>query len=249
MKEVLRADNLKSLSGISHGFYTRAWGDCGLSRTWGTAPVTASRQSVAEDLGVKPDHLLSCYQIHAPTVITVDAPWKAVDRPHGDAMVTKAKGIALGILTADCVPVLFADAGASVIGACHAGWRGAVAGIIENTVAAMEKLGANRKAIRAALGPCIWQNSYEVGPEFPAPFLAENPEHQKLFRPSVRSGHYMFDLPGYATAKLKDAKLTDIEASPADTCPDEARFFSYRRATLRNEERMGSLISAVVIAE
>lgn len=246
MQDVLCADDLKMLSGIRHGFYTRAWGDCGWGRA---ADVNTARQGVAKHIGVKPDHLLSVYQIHSPTVITVDTPWKAASRPHADAMVTKAKGVALGILTADCVPVLFADAGASVIGACHAGWRGAVTGVIENTVSAMEKLGASRKAIHVAIGPCIWQNSYEVGPEFPAPFLAENPQHDKFFKPAFKSDHYMFDLPGYAVAKLKEAKLAHIEASPADTCADETRFFSYRRSTLRNEDRGGSLISVIVLAD
>jgi len=249
MPEILQSDSLRSLSGIRHGFFTSSWGDCGWSRTQAQMSVNINRQRIAEYIGVKHDHLLSCYQIHSPTVVTVEAPWKAGDRPQSDAMVTKTKGLALGILTADCVPVLFADVGAGVIGAAHAGWRGAVSGIIENTVLAMEKLGANRKSIHAAIGPCIWQASYEVGPEFPAPFLAENPEHQRFFRPAFKSDHYMFDLPGYTEMKLQALSLADVASSLADTCADETRFFSYRRSTLRNKEREGSLISVVVLAE
>jgi YfiH family protein len=245
MMDILAADNLRDLSGIRHGFFTRAWGDCGLIDATG---VTDNRRKVAAHLDVRPDNLLSCYQIHSPDVITVTEPWAVPDRPKADAMVTSVPGIALGILTADCVPLLFADTRAGVIGAAHAGWRGAVSGVIENTVAAMEKLGTMRSRIHAAIGPCIWQNSYEVGPEFPAPFLAENPEHKKFFRPAFKSDRYMFNLPGYAEAKLRALGLASVEASPADTCADEARFFSHRFSTLRGEKRAGSLISVIVLA-
>ena len=164
-------------------------------------------------------------------------------------MVTNVKGIGLGVLTADCVPILLADRKAGVIGAVHAGWRGALSGIIENTVDAMEKLGARRGSIEAAIGPCIWQRSYEVGPEFPAPFLAENPDNERFFRPAFREGHTMFDLPGYAEAKLRNLRLGSVAPSPADTCADEARFFSYRRSTLRGFAREGNQISVVVLAD
>ncbi|MFY9287526.1 MAG: peptidoglycan editing factor PgeF [Alphaproteobacteria bacterium] len=239
--EVLRAKNIKS----SHGFYTSHWGDCGVA----TGSV-ANRNRVADDLKIRHDDLISCYQIHSPDVITVTASWPMDEsRPKADAMVTNQKGIALGIITADCVPLLFVDSKAGVIGAAHAGWRGAVSGVIENTIAAMEKLGAHRKAMDVALGPCIWQNSYEVGPEFPAPFLAENPDHQKFFRAAFKSDHYLFNLPGYIEAKLRALGLVSIESSPADTLPDEGRFFSYRRSTLRGEKRAGSLISVIVLTE
>jgi YfiH family protein len=163
-------------------------------------------------------------------------------------MVTREKGIALGILTADCAPILFVDRKAGVIGAAHAGWRGAVSGVIENTVEAMVKLGANKTGIEAAIGPCIWQNSYEVGPEFPAPFLAEDPANEKFFRPVFKSDHTMFDLPGYVAARVKKTGIASVDPSPADTCADEARFFSYRRSTLRKEQRAGNLISVIVLA-
>ena len=250
MPEVLTAANLQDLPGIRHGFFTCAWGNCGLSRGYNRQEVSANRQRVAEYLSVKPEHLLSCYQIHSPDVATITAPWKVDDRPQMDAMVTKEKGIALGILTADCVPLLFADKNAGVIGAAHAGWRGALTGIIENTLAAMEKLGANKKSIHAALGPCIWQNSYEVGPEFPAPILAENPDYAKFFKPAFKSDRTMFNLPGYVEAKLRTAGVVLIEPSPADTLPDEERFFSYRRNTIKGIPGLsGSLISVIVLAE
>lgn len=249
MSSTLSADNLHGLPGIRHGFFTRTWGDCGLSASGGQTVQLKNREAVARHLHIEPEHLLSCYQIHSPTVVTVTKGWKPADRPQADAMVTKEKDMALGILTADCVPVLFADVSAKVIGAAHAGWRGALSGVIENTVKAMENIGASRKHIHAAIGPCIWQNSYEVGPEFPAPFLAENPGNERFFRPAFKSDHYMFDLPAYVEAKLRAQDVISIERSPADTCADEARFFSYRRSTLRKTEREGSLISVVVLGE
>jgi YfiH family protein len=246
--ETLQADNLGSFASIRHGFFTRAWGNCGLASVADRAELLQNRGRVAMHLGVAGEKLLSCEQIHSPDVVTVTEPWQVDSRPKADAMVTKEKGIALGILTADCAPVLFADTRNGVIGAAHAGWRGAISGVIENTITAMEKLGANRKSIYAAIGACIWQNSYEVGPEFPAPFLAENPDHQRFFRPAFKSDRYMFDLPGYVAGKLRGLSLPSVEPSPADTLPDEVRFFSYRRGTLRGEKRAGSLISAIVLA-
>jgi YfiH family protein len=256
MREVLLADNLQNLSGARHGFFTRAWGNCGLSEKFDMNKLAANRRLVAERLGVAPDHLLSCYQMHSPDVVTVTEAWEPRQRPRADAMVTKTKGIALGILTADCAPLLFADPAAGVIGAAHAGWRGALTGVIENTLAAMEALGARISSIQAALGPCIGWNSYEVGPEFPAPFLAENPAFEKFFRPAgacPREGgggdHYMFNLSGYVEAKLRAAGVASIEPPPADTCADEARFFSYRRDTLRKISPTESLISAIALVD
>lgn len=257
MLEVIEASTLCSLSAIRHGFFTRKGGvsegifaslNCGLSSPDNQTHVMENRRRVAAHLGAAPDNLLSCHQIHSPTVAAVTRTWPARLRPEADAMVTKEKGVALGILTADCAPVLLADAKAGVIGAAHAGWRGALSGVIENTIEAMENLGANKKAIHAAIGPCIWQKSYEVGPEFPAPFLAEDPLHKRFFRPAFKSGHYMFDLPGYVENKLRRAGLASIEPSPADTLADEERFFSYRRNCLRGDTRAGGLIAAVLLA-
>jgi YfiH family protein len=249
MRDILLADNLKNIPAIRHGFYTSAWGNCGLSSAYDSVEAAENRRRVAESFSVAPENLLSCYQIHSPDVVTVTKPWTVADRRKADAMVTAERGIALGILTADCVPLLFADTKTGVIGAAHAGWRGAIGGVIENTLDAMEKLGAKRSSIVAALGPCIAQKSYEVGPEFPAPFLAENPANEKFFRPAFRSNHYMFNLPGYVEAKLRGLGVASVEPSPADTCADETRFFSYRRSTLQGTDRAGSLISVIVRAD
>ncbi len=247
MSFTLSADNLHGLPGIRHEFFTRAWGDCGLAPMGDPEAQQKNRAKVATHFGLSADRLISCLQVHSPDVVTVTEPWTIENRPQVDAMVTKEKNVALGILTADCVPVLFADLRAGVIGAAHAGWKGALSGVIENTLDAMEKLGAHKKSIHAAIGPCIWQSSYEVGPEFPAPFLAESPSNTRFFRPAFRSDHTMFNLPGYVEAKLRAAGVISIEQSPADTCADEVHFFSYRRSTLRKMDREGSLISVIVL--
>ncbi|MDD5586146.1 MAG: peptidoglycan editing factor PgeF [Alphaproteobacteria bacterium] len=256
MIKALQAENLKSLSGIRHGFFTRSGipdGDVYTLPDEETADenmrnaVEVNRWRVAGSLGVSPECLLNCRQIHSPDVMSVTEPWTLSERSQADAMVTKQRGLALAILTADCVPILLAEEGAGVIGAVHAGWRGAIGGIIDSTLQAMEELGAVRKHIAAAIGPCIWQNSYEVGPEFPAPFLAEDPANEKLFRPAFRSGHYLFDLPGYVTNKLRALGVYDVEPSPGDTCADEARFLSYRRSCLSGEKDAGRLISAIAL--
>ena len=258
MADILTAEKMRALHGIGHAFFTRKGGvstgiytslNAALSNGDAIENVTENRRRVAVRMGVAPYRLLLCNQIHSPDVVTVERPWDAKNNPRADAMVTKQKNLVLGVLSADCVPVLFADPHARVIGAAHAGWRGALSGIIENTLAAMEKLGASRRATYAALGPCIWQKSYEVGPEFPAPFLAENPDNQRFFRPSAVAGRYLFNLPGYVEAKLSAAGLASIEPSLADTCADETRFFSYRRNTLGGIKGTGSLISTIVLAD
>jgi YfiH family protein len=246
MSDILQADNLQALPGLQHAFFTRAFGNGGFYLQKNPEDVFSSRASMAAQVGVAAENLLCCHQTHSPDVVTVREIGAALQNPMADALVTDKKGIALGILTADCVPVLFADK-AGIIGAAHAGWRGALSGILENTVEAMEKLGARRKYIHAALGPCIWQNSYEVGPEFPAPFLAENPERQRFFRPAFKSDRYMFDLPGYVVARLKELGLASIQGSGADTCADPARFYSHRYTTLRGEKRDGNLMSAIAL--
>lgn len=249
MSTTLSADNLHGLPGFRHEFFTRAWGDCGQSSVNYQGQQLKNRAAVAKHLSIEPSQLISCYQIHSPTVVTVEKPWAPEDRPQADAMVTKVKNIALGVLTADCVPILFADIRAGVVGAAHAGWRGAVSGVIENTLDVMEALGAHRKSIHAAIGPCIWQKSYEVGPEFPAPFLAESPDNERFFRPAFKSDHTMFNLPGYVEAKLRKLGVISVDPSPADTCADEAHFFSFRRSTLRKTEREGNLISVIVLTD
>jgi polyphenol oxidase len=253
----LISDNLKELSSIRHGFFTRQGGvstgsfeslDCGIADR-DPKQMRENRSRVAAHLGTDFDRLLSCHQVHSPDAVTVIVPWKIEGRPEADALVTKEKGIALGILTADCAPILFADVKNGVIGATHAGWRGALTGVIENTVTAMEKLGAVRRSIHAAIGACIGWNSYEVGPEFPAPFIAENPDYKRFFRPAFKSDHYMFNLQGYVEEKLRALKLGSVEPALADTLPDEERFFSYRRNTIRGVKPTGSLISAIILAD
>jgi len=249
MSKIIHSPNLQSMSNIRHGFFTSLWGDCGFSKSPGDLEISnPNRQSIAAHFQLPYSNLLSCYQTHSSDVVVVDKAWSTINRPKADAMVTNVQGVALGILTADCVPVLFVDRGKGVIAACHAGWRGAVGGVIENTILAMEKLGANRRYIHAALGPCIWQNSYEVGPEFVQTFLQKNTDNSKYFVPSSRSEHFLFDLPGYVEAKMRHFGVASVEASPGDTAAEPDRFFSYRRSFLRQEQRGGSLISVIVLA-
>jgi YfiH family protein len=247
MTDILIADNLATVTGIRHAFFTRVYGNPGLSRQEHRAEALQVRARMAQDLSVEAQNLLTCYQIHSAHVVTVTENWLPDQRPQADALVTNKRGLALGVLTADCVPVLFADMNSPVIGAAHAGWKGAISGILENTVAAMEALGAQKKTIHAALGPCIWQKSYEVGAEFPAPFLAEDTKHQRFFSPAFRSGHYMFDLAGYVRTRLLNIGIISVAASPADTCAEPERFFSHRYSTLRSEERQGNLMSALAL--
>ena len=242
------------LPGIAHGFFTREGGhstgifaslNCGLGSGDEISLVQKNRTQVATSLSVAPTHLISAYQVHSADVMVVDGP--LVERPKVDGLVTKTRGLALGVLTADCGPVLFADEKAGVIGACHAGWKGALTGITDSTVAAMEKLGAKRGDIVAVLGPTISQAAYEVGPEFPKPFLEADQANAHFFVPSVKSGHYMFDLPDYLTARMKVFGVGQVHDLALCTYFDEARFFSYRRATHRKETDYGRLISAIAL--
>ncbi|MDP9126892.1 MAG: peptidoglycan editing factor PgeF [Pseudomonadota bacterium] len=244
---MLTASNLENLPNIRHGFFTSAWGNCGMSGPHDQSAVAKNRAAVAARIGVGHQNLLSCWQIHSADVVTVTGPWVAADRPKADAMVTREPGIGLGILTADCVPLLLADSENGIIGAAHAGWRGALGGVIENTIEAMEALGASRRSTLAALGPCIAQESYEVGPAFPAPFLTQSPHNSRFFRSARRRGHYMFNLPGYVQARLNALGVASVAPSPADTLADEAHFFSYRRACLAGQERAGNLISVIAL--
>lgn len=252
----LKARNLSEMTAVKHGFYGRRGGvsegvysalNCNLSSIDKVENIVENRRRVAMDLGAQPENLLSCYQIHSPDVVVVEKTWQPQDRPRADALVTVQKNIAIGVLTADCTPVLFCEPEAGVIGAAHAGWRGAVGGVLENTVKAMVALGAEREKIRAAIGPCIHQKSYEVGPEFPAPFLAEHESNAEFFRTSANQRHYMFDLAGYVYAKLKKSGLMDIEASPADTCAEQENFFSYRRNCLAGLEKVGGEVSVIML--
>ncbi len=249
---------LNDASGIRHAFFTREGGvsdglfgslNCGFGS--GDAPerVAENRARAMAALDLAPDRLVTCHQIHSPDVVTVEAPWRREDNPRADALVTGRPGIALGILTADCVPVLLADPAASVIGAAHAGWKGALGGVVATTVAAMVALGAKPGRMRAAIGPCIAQRSYEVGPEFPGPFLAADAANADFFAPARRPGHFMFDIGGYVERRLIEAGIAAIQRAPCDTVAEEARFFSYRRACLKGEKDYGRSLSAIAIED
>ena len=242
------------LSGVAHGFFTREGGhsqgifsslNCGFGSGDDIEKVKKNRAQVAATLGVALDHLVSGYQVHGTDVAVVTGP--LVERPKVDGLVSNTVGVALAVLTADCGPVLFADAKARVIGACHAGWKGALNGVYRSTVEAMERLGARRENIIAVLGPTISQAAYEVGPEFPAPFIEASKGHQKYFIPSLKQRHYMFDLPKFLYDEMQGIGLGKVVDLGLCTYTDEQRFFSYRRATHRGEKAYGRLISAIAL--
>jgi len=247
--EVIRA---RSLTGVAHGFLGRRGGvstglaaglNVGLGSTDDPAAVAENRR-LAADAVMPGGRLVTPYQIHSADVVTVAAPWDDAERPRADALVTDRPGLVLGILTADCAPVLFADRDAGVIGAAHAGWKGALAGVTDATVAAMERLGAHRDRIVAAIGPCIARASYEVDDGFLRTFAAADPANDRFFA-SARDGHHQFDLEAYVAHRLAAAGLSRIEALGLDTYADAARFFSFRRATHRGEADYGRQISLI----
>jgi len=251
----IEADALK-LDGIAHGFFTRQGGvsdgiyqslNIGLGSDDDRGRVLENRTRVADSFGVSPENLLSPYQIHSPDVIAVSGPWSEDADRKADALVTGTPGVAVGVATADCGPILFADPEAGVIGAAHAGWKGAITGVLQNTVAVMEALGASRRNIAAVLGPAISQKAYEVGPEFHARFVQEAPGNARYFQPSGREGHFMFDLPAFITDTLRQLDLGGVNDLGLCTYADEDRFFSYRRTTHRKEPDYGRQISAIVL--
>jgi len=244
----LRAKNLST----THGFFGRTGGvstgifaslNCGPGSGDDPAAVTENRKRARDALGAA--HLVTLYQTHSAQAVTVTAPWET--GPQADAMATAVPGIALAILTADCAPVLLADAQAKVIGAAHAGWKGALGGVVEAAIEAMEKLGAERERIHAAIGPCIAQANYEVGPEFQARFVATDQANDSFFDLSDRVGHYRFDLEGYVVHRLREAGVNEVEGLRADTYARESDFYSFRRATHRGEASYGRQISAIVL--
>jgi len=211
--------------------------------------VEANRAHAMALMDLPAEALVTVHQIHSPDVAVVKRPWPRAQNPKADALVTNQPGVALGILTADCVPILFADAEVRVIGAAHSGWKGTRDGVSEATVAAMERLGARRHRIHAAIGPAIQQKSYEVGPEFPERFTDFDPATDRFFVPSVRPGHFMFDLPGLVEEHLLALGLGSVERSPHDTAAEAELFFSYRRATLRGEPDYGRGLSAIALVD
>lgn len=246
--EILTAD---SLSPLRHGFFTRRGGassgvfsglNCGPGSSDQSEIVQINRARVAEAMEVAPDHLITVHQVHSADVVTVTGPMS--ERPRADAMVTNVPGVALAVLTADCQPVLFADVGNGVIGAAHAGWRGALDGVLEATVAGMEGLGAERRRIRAVIGPTISQAAYEVGPEFIEAFLAEDPDNARFFANGA-DGRYQFDLPGFGLHRLRQSGIGQAEWTRHCTYGDPERFYSYRRTTHAGEADYGRLISVI----
>jgi YfiH family protein len=201
---------------------------------------------MAEQMGVTTEHFLTVFQVHSPDVVVASAPWGTSSRPRADALVTRTEGLAIGVTAADCGPILLVDPNARVIGAAHAGWKGALSGIVESTVEAMEKLGAERADIVAAVGPLIRQPSYEVGNEFVERFLDADAENALFFLPATREGHAMFDLAGFIRKRLENAGVLVIDDIGIDTYSDE-RFFSYRRSVHRKEPDYGRHVHAIVL--
>ena len=252
----LISTSLSFLPTISHGFFTRQGGvsaglyaglNCGPGSGDDPANVAANRAKVAESLGVLPANLMSAYQCHTALARTVDRPFIG-DAPSVDALATATPGLAIGILAADCGPVLLATGDGKVIGAAHAGWKGALGGILENTIAAMEQLGAERRDIHACLGPCIAQASYEVGAEMRQAFTDADSGHAAFFEAN-ESGRFQFDLQGFILHRLRQAGIRSAEAVHVDTYSDPARFYSYRRTTHANESAYGRQISAIAIVK
>jgi YfiH family protein len=246
---------LAALKGVSHGFFTREGGvstgiyrslNCGIGSKDERESVLENRARAALSLGIAPILLATPYQIHSSDAVAVTEVWETGKGPKADAVVTNRPGIALGVGSADCGPTLFADSSRGIIGAAHSGWRGALGGVLEATIAAMERLGAERGRIVAVLGPTISQPNYEVGPEFRTRFVEADPDNDRFFEPSSRPGHALFGLPAYILARLAAA---GVNASSIGLCTyaDEDRFFSYRRGTHRGEADYGRLLSAIAL--
>ena len=250
------ASTLESCNGIRHGFFTRQGGvskgmygslNCGLGSRDDAESVRQNRALVAETLGVPAGRLLTLYQIHSATAVIVDKPWNG-EAAEADALVTRTPGLAIGALTADCAPILLCDPQARVIAAAHAGWRGALSGLAEATIAAMEELGAKRERVVAVIGPSISQRAYEVGSDYVDRFLAEEPASETFFMTDESSGEPHFDLSGYVAERLSRAGVGSVSDLGLCTYCDETRLFSYRRSQHHGEEDYGRQISAIVLA-
>jgi len=246
---------LSSIPGLRHAFFTRDGGvsdgvygslNGGLGSGDDPADVRENRRRMAEQMGVSPEYLLNVHQVHSPDAVVATGPWQSPSRPKADAIVARTEGLAIGVTTADCGPVLLVDPNARVIGAAHAGWRGALTGILESTIDAMEKLGAERKDTVAAIGPLIRQPSYEVGSEFVVRFIEADADNAMFFLPAARDGHSMFDLAGFIRMRLENAGILMIDDLDIDTYSDE-RFYSYRRSVHRNEPDYGRHVHAIIL--
>ncbi len=246
---------LSAVPGLRHGFFSRDGGvsdgiyaslNGGIGSQDDPVHVVENRRRMAAAMGVKPSHFLTAFQIHSPDVAVAETPWDTASRPRVDAIVTRIEGLALGVSAADCGPVLFADPTARVIGAAHAGWKGALSGVLEATIGAMEKLGAARGGMVVAIGPLIRQASYEVGSEFVERFIEADADNARFFVPSSRSGHAMFDLGGFIRIRLEHAGILMIDDLGIDPYADQ-RFYSYRRSVHRSEPDYGRHIHAIVL--
>jgi polyphenol oxidase len=252
---MLASSLLSAIPGLRHAFFTRDGGvsdgvyaglNGGLGSNDDPARVAENRRRMAEQLGVAPSHLIGVHQIHSPDAIVATGPWNGAARPKADALVTRSEGLAIGVTAADCGPILFVDPRARVIGAAHAGWKGALTGVLESTIDAMEKLGADRSGTVAAIGPLIRQPSYEVGNEFVERFIEADAENGQFFLPGERDGHAMFDLAGFIRMRLENAGVLMIDDLGIDTYSDE-RFYSYRRSVHRKEPDYGRHVHAIVL--
>jgi len=252
----LTSSNLSCLPGISHGFFTRNDGvstgiyqslNCGAGTKDATENVHENRKRVAAAVNTQEGNLVSLHQVHGDVVVNVTTPWDMQSRPQADAMVTSKRGIALGILTADCVPVLFADKQNGIIGAAHAGWKGAFGGVVEQTLKSMQALGAQLEHIAAAIGPAIGHQSYQVGAEFRDTFIQRSPANDVFFTPSSEQGYFLFNIKGFVRKVLADSNVLDVNTLANDTYLEEGGFFSYRRATHRKEADYGRQISVIML--
>lgn len=257
MLSPVQSRQLADLAGIRHGFFTRLGGvseglyaglNCGFGSKDASAQVSENRRRVAGHLGAIGGEVVTLYQEHGQTARTVTGPEKRDNLPKADAVVSTTPGLAIGVLTADCTPVLFADRDAGVVAAAHAGWRGAVSGILESAICEMERNGAVRSRIRAAIGPCIHQRNYEVGAEFAADFVRRDASYSVFFSSSPDEARPHFDLPGFVAHRLQQSGLTHVELASSCTYENESLFFSYRRSTHRQEPDYGRQISAIVVA-
>jgi len=256
MTDAVEAADLARLPGLRHGFFTRRGGvsrglygslNCGFGSADDKAAVAENRARVAAALGGAAASVNTVHQVHGTQVVEATAPWQPGAAPRADALVSRTPGLVIGVLTADCAPVLLADAEAGVVGAAHAGWRGALSGVVAETVAAMAGLGAAPERIRAAVGPCIAQPSYQVGAELRQAFLDADPTNVRWFLPDAEAGRFRFDLAGFVAGRLRASGVGEVQDLALDTYADADAFFSYRRATHLGEPDYGRAVAAIVL--
>lgn len=249
---------LSKTSKLTHGFFSRHGGvssglykslNCGFGSGDDPVRIKKNRELALATLNLEPKNLVTTFQEHGNKAVQVKHVWDYRDAPKADALVTNQRGITIGILTADCVPILLVDGAVEIIGAAHAGWRGAYAGIVDATIDSMVNLGANPSKIRAAIGPCIGSSSYEVGTEFFDLFSAENKDNESLFSPSIKPNHFQFDLSGYIVKRLQNTGISSIDLLELDTFAEEESLYSYRRSISREERDYGRLLSVISLRD